>query len=329
LGAAPVGFAGAIHHRIGAVFAAASQPATPVSFTVPSGSCDCHAHIFGDPLRFPFSATRVYTPELASLPEMCALHKALHIDRVVIIQPTVYGTDNSCTLDAVKQLGSAARGIAVVEDETPNSELDAMGRAGICGIRINLETLGQTDPALARERFRNATQHLRRRDWHLEIYTRLSVVEAIAGDVAAASRPVVFDHFGGAQAALGLAQAGFTTLLDLVHSGAAYVKISAAYRVSKRPPDYPDVAPLAKALIAANPRRILWGTDWPHPAQVPGRKSADITPLLRIDDGRIFNLLAHWVPDAAIRKIILVDNPARLYRFDAQTPTTRGQARST
>lgn len=314
LGAATVGFADAIR-PMGPVLAAASQPATAVSFSVPSGSCDCHAHIFGDPRRFPFSPARVYTPEPALVAEMRALHNALHIDRVVIVQPTVYGTDNSCTLDAIKQLGSAARGIAVIDDETPDSALDAMGRAGICGIRVNLETLGQTDPALARERFQNATRHLRRRDWHLEVYTRLSVVEAIAGDLAAVSEPVVFDHFGGAQAALGLAQPGFTTLLDLVRSGTAYVKISAAYRASKRPPDYPDVAPLAKALIAANPQRILWGTDWPHPAQVPGRKPANITPLLQIDDGRIFNLLARWVPDAAIRKIILVDNPARLYGF--------------
>jgi predicted TIM-barrel fold metal-dependent hydrolase len=129
--------------------------------------------------------------------------------------------------------------------------------------------------------------------------------------------PIVIDHFGGAQASLGAKQPGFEALVNLVRAGAAYVKISGAYRSSIQPPDYPDVAPLAKALIAANPRRILWGTDWPHPdsSQVAGRKATDVAPLLQIDDGRVFNQLAIWAPDAALRKIILVENPARLYGF--------------
>jgi predicted TIM-barrel fold metal-dependent hydrolase len=127
----------------------------------------------------------------------------------------------------------------------------------------------------------------------------------------------VFDHFGGARAALGTAQPGFEALLALVRSGKAYVKISGAYRSSTARPDYADVTPLAKALIAANLQRILWGSDWPHPdsSTVAGRKKTDIAPLLPIDDGRVLNQLAVWAPDTAQRKTILVDNPARLYGY--------------
>jgi predicted TIM-barrel fold metal-dependent hydrolase len=134
--------------------------------------------------------------------------------------------------------------------------------------------------------------------------------------VADAPVPVVFDHFGQAQASLRIQQPGFAALLNLVRTGHSYVKISAPYLSSTRAPDYPDVAPLAKALLAANPERLIWGTNWPHPgARGPGRSVTDITPLRAIDDGRVFNLLPTWVPDAAQRKAILVDNPARLYGF--------------
>ncbi len=139
----------------------------------------------------------------------------------------------------------------------------------------------------------------------------------MADAVMAAPVPIVFDHFGGTQAALGVGQPGFDTLLKLVQAGKAYVKISAPYRSSTMAPDYPDIAPLAKALIAANPERMLWATDWPHPAQIPGRRKFDeITPLFQIDDGRVFNLLPAWAPEAwRTRKTILVDNPAKLYGF--------------
>jgi predicted TIM-barrel fold metal-dependent hydrolase len=299
------------------VFASASQPSTPVNFDVPAGACDTHTHVFGDPRRFPFAAARNYTPEQASVAEMRALHKALHTDRVVLVHPSVYGTDNSCTLDGMKQLGSIARGIAVIDEKTTETALDEMDRAGIRGIRVNLETSGQSDPAVGRQRFQEAVDRIKRRSkWHIQLYTRLSVIEGIKDQVLAAPMPVVFDHFGGAQAALGVSQPGFDTLLNLVRAGKAYVKISAPYRSSTKPPDYADVAPLAKALIAANPQRILWGTDWPHPAApVAHRPVTDITPLWQVDDGRIFNQLPVWAPDAAVRKTILVENPAKLYGF--------------
>ena len=143
------------------------------------------------------------------------------------------------------------------------------------------------------------------------------MIEALKSQVAASTVPVVFDHFGGAQAAAGVREPGFATLVDLVRSGKAYVKISGAYRSSTAAPDYADVAPLAKALIAANVERVVWGTDWPHPDSTtpPGGKTTDVTPLMQIDDGRLLNQLPVWAPDVATRKAILVDNPARLYQF--------------
>ena len=296
--------------------AKASQPATSVSFDVPAGACDCHTHIHGDPGKFPFFSGRTYTPETALPEEMAALHKALHMQRVVIVTPSVYGTDNAATLYGMKARGADARGVAVIDDKTTESELDAMGRAGVCGIRLNLSTGGVNDPAAGRQRFQVAVERVKGRGWHVQMYTNLAMIAALKDAVAAAPVPVVFDHFGGAQAALAPQQAGFADLVELVRSGKAYVKISAAYRVSKLEPDYSDAAPLARALIAGNSDRVLWGTDWPHPTGTPpGGKPTDVTPLLQIDDGRLLNQLPVWAPDAATRRKILVDNPARLYGF--------------
>lgn len=298
-------------------FAKASQPTTPVRFDVPAGACDCHTHIFGPPNQFPYWPGRTYTPETALPEEMSALHRALHIDRVVIVTPSVYGTDNSATLYGMKACGTSAPGIAVIDEKTPESDLDRMGRAGILGIRLNLVMAGEFNRVVARRLLLTAADRIKRRGWHVQMYTNLAVISGIKDAVRDSPTPVVFDHFGGAQAALGLQQPGFADLLELVRSGKAYVKISGAYRASKRAPDYPDVVPLARALIAANADRVLWGTDWPHPNTVvsPGRRRTDITPLLQIDDGRLFNQLPVWAPDPAVRRKILVDNPAQLYRF--------------
>jgi predicted TIM-barrel fold metal-dependent hydrolase len=296
-------------------YAKAAQPATPVNFDVPPGACDCHTHIHAP--QFKFFEGRVYTPEMAVPDEMAALHKALHIQRVVIVTPSVYGTDNSPTLYGIKARGKDARGVAVIDEKTPDSELDAMDKAGIRGIRLNLATGGTNDPKVGRQRFEAAAPRVKGRNWHIQIYTNLQMITAIKDLVSASPVPVVFDHFGGAQAAQGVQQPGFSDLLDLVKSGKAYVKISGAYRASKQAPDYADCIPLAKALIAANADRIVWGTDWPHPNSVTpaGKKPTDVNPLFQIDDGRLLNQLAVWAPDAAVRKKILVDNPARLYRF--------------
>lgn len=297
--------------------AKASQPATAVNFDVPGGACDCHTHIYGDPQTFPFHAGRVYTPGPALPDAMAALHKALRVQRVVIVTPSVYGTDNSATLYGMRARGADARGVAVIDGTTPESALDAMGRAGVRGIRLNLTTAGIGDPAVGRQQLLAAIERVRRRNWHVQLNTNLAMITAMSDLVAAASVPIVFDHFGGAEGRLGPRQPGFADLVELVRSGRAYVKISGAYRSSTLAPDYPDVAPLARALIAANTDRILWGTDWPHPdsASVPGRPPTQVAPFLPVDDGHLLNQLPVWVPDSSIRKKILVDNPVRLYAF--------------
>ena len=295
----------------------APQPATRVAFAMPPGACDCHTHIHGDTGAFPYFGGRVYTPEAALPDEMSALHQALGIERVVIVTPSVYGTDNRASIWGMKARGASARGVAVIDDATTDAELTAMHASGMRGIRLNLATSGISDPAVAQHRFTAAAQRMAKHGWHVQIYASLDVVGALKTLILTSPVPVVFDHFGGARAALGVGQPGFKDLLEVVGSGKAYVKVSGAYRASDKAPDFADAAPLAQALIAANPDRIIWGTDWPHPDSHggPGIGPMDLRPFHAIDDGRVLNQLGVWAPDAATRNKILVDNPARLYGF--------------
>ena len=293
--------------------AAPSTVKTPVNFEVPRGACDCHVHIF-DPAHYPYFSGRLYTPPEASIDDLRALQSALHFDRVVIVTPSVYGVDNACTLNAVRELGARARGVAVIDETFTSAALDDLAAKGIRGVRLNLETAGETDPAASRRILAKTAEQLAGRNWHIQINTRLSIVTALKGDIMGLSMPVIFDHFGGAKAAPGPSQPGFGDLVDLVRSGRAYVKISAAYRTSDKKPDFPDTAPLAQALVAANSDRVVWGSNWPHPGRGPTPTA--LAPPYPNDDGAVLNLLPTWVGDAAIRKKILVDNPARLYGFE-------------
>ena len=298
---------------------AASTVQTPVALDVPAGACDCHTHVFPDPAKFPMFGGRIYTPPLATADDLLALQKSLRLDRVVLVQPSVYGTDNAAHLDAIRQLGpQRARGVAVIGPSTTKAELDGMHDVGMRGIRVNLETGGTTDPAVATRQLETSAKQIEGRPWHMQVYASLAFIDALRNALGGLPMPVVFDHFAGADAGKGLDQPGFATVLDLVRAGKAYVKISGAYRASREgAPGYPQVAPFAKALVAANPDRIIWGSDWPHPDSytTPSRKATDIAPPLKVDDGRLLNLLAEWVPDSATRRKILVDNPARLYGF--------------
>jgi len=320
LGVAGASAAALSSARVSRSNAAAAR--TAVNFDIPAGACDCHVHVFGDPAKFPFAAKRVYTPPQASADELLNLQRDLKLDRVVIVQPSVYAADNSCTLDGIRQLGARARGVAVIDKSTTRTALEEMNGAGIRGVRLNLETntAGGFDPASAKALLDTTAAQIDGLRWHVQMYTRPSVISGLKDHLAQLPFPVVFDHFGRLNPAHGLNQDGFDALADLMKAGRAYVKISGAYRVSEKAPDYADVTPLAQALVQANPDRIVWGTDWPHPNSDFGRGKplTELAPPFPIDDGLLLNQLTKWVPDPAIRKKILVDNPARLYGFDVR-----------
>ena len=282
-------------------------------FEVPRNACDCHAHIFGPAERFPYSSKRLYTPGDASIDDLLALHSALHIDRVVVVHPSPYGADNACTVDAVRRLGDRARGVAVIDDTVTARALADMHAVGIRGVRINLESYGESDPAVAGRQLQQAAARVAPLGWHVQTYTNLAILAALHDTILALSATLVVDHFGRPQAARGTAQPGFDALLALLRSGKVYVKISAPYRISLEP-HYPDVAPLARAMIDANPDRVVWGTDWPHPGAAK-RDLAVIEPFRAEDDGEALNRLAGWTKNRTELQNILVDNPARLYQF--------------
>lgn len=203
-------------------------------------------------------------------------------------------------------------GVAVIDDKTTDGELATLAGLGYKGIRLNLATSGISDPAVARKRFLAAADRVKNLGWHVQINTSLAVISAMKDALAASPVPIVFDHYGGAKEELGVQQPGFSDLVDLVKSGKAFVKIS----VTAGPREnYGHFTPLAQMLIAANVDRILWGTNWPHPNSGSGNKPTDVTPLWPVDDGLVLNWLPTWAPDAAVRRKILVDNPAKLYGF--------------
>jgi predicted TIM-barrel fold metal-dependent hydrolase len=287
-----------------------------VTFSMPAQACDCHTHVFGPAARYPFIANRHYTPGDASVAELLALQRGLGLNRVVIVHPSPYGADNSCTLDALREIGDRSRGVAVIDDKTTDAELRDMHDAGVRGVRLNLETGGVNDPAYAAQQLGWASARVAPLGWHLQIFTNLAVLASLRDAIDALPIPLVVDHFCRAQAALGAGQAHFDGLLNLVRGGNVWVKLSAPQRISSAP-DYADAGAIAKALIAANPDRMVWGSDWPHPGARPGvpRKVDQIEPFNPINDGRALNRLAGWAGDETTLRKILVDNPAILYDF--------------
>jgi predicted TIM-barrel fold metal-dependent hydrolase len=192
-----------------------------------------------------------------------------------------------------------------------------MHRAGVRGVRVNLESQGQHDPAVARHQLEEAAARVAPLGWHVQTYTTLPVLVSLADAILALPTTLVIDHFGRSSAALGPGQPGFDVLVGLARAGKAYVKLSGAYRISDHP-DSADAAALAQALVDAAPDRMLWGTDWPHPGGGQGAaRSPDVVePFSPIDDGRALNRLREWIGDTARLRKILVDNPARLYDFE-------------
>jgi predicted TIM-barrel fold metal-dependent hydrolase len=292
------------------------MPKTTVAFEVPRGACDAHVHVIGEPTEFPMSRHRDYTPPAATASELIEVLKFLNFDRVVIVTPTVYGADNSATLAAIKQLGrDRARGVALVDETTSPTVLDSLMEAGIAGIRLLLSGAAAEHPEAAAKHMQAAIDLAMARGWHLDISTPPDVIAALAAQLESSPVPLVLDYFGWV--AGGVEQPGFDAVLSLVRSGRAYVKLAEPYRLSLDAPDYRNLAPVVQALLATNPDRLLWGSGWPHvDSSAPaGRARTDIAPDLPIDAGHLLNLFAEWVPDPETRRKILVENPARLYRF--------------
>ncbi|MDC7785430.1 amidohydrolase family protein [Rhodoplanes sp. TEM] len=296
----------------------AAVPPGPVDGAI----VDCHVHVF-DP-GFPFAADRTYTPGPATVADLRAFLAGLGVARAVLVQPSVYGDDNACLVAALAALGPAvARGIAVIDPATvPDDALTALARAGVVGVRVNLHTRGQDG---IQDRGRAAVAAVAETigrvaplGFAVQLFVDLALVPALADTIAAAPVPVVLDHFAGARAAAGPGQPGLDVLLDLLAAGRVWIKLSGVYRAGREAPDYPDLAPLARRLIAANPDRLVWASDWPHTgggAERAGRAATDIEPFRTVDDHRALAVLAEWAGDATTTKKILVDNPTRLFRF--------------
>lgn len=283
---------------------------------LPANACDCHVHVYGDPVRFPFFTGRRFTPPQARIEQLIEHQQALGFGRVVIVQPSVYGTDNRCTVDAIRQIGPDARGVGVIGPETTEDEIREMHAAGVRGVRINFENFGKRDPAEGGAALQAAAARIAPYGWHVQAWVRLDIVRELHDLIKALPTPVVLDHLGRVDAASGPDQPGLDVLLDLLSSGKAWVKLSGAHRISEVP-DHPDVEWLVHLLLKTNPDHLVWGSDWPHSGPWPGIPYVPegINEFHPIDDGHAINRLRRWLGSAENQKKVLVDNPARLYEF--------------
>jgi predicted TIM-barrel fold metal-dependent hydrolase len=271
---------------------------------LPADACDTHTHVFPDPARFPFSPQRTYTPPEASPAQLLAFHRQLGVGRVVIVTPSVYGADNAATLHGLSVLGARARGVAVIDDATPLAELQRLHTAGVRGVRINLGAVEDPRPAI--RRFQQTQGQIQSLPWHIQLYCALTVLEALAGLVRSAPFPVVLDHAGAANPEAGPAQPGFAAMLQLVREGKLYVKVT--HRFLNRNPA--AGLRLLTTLLKANPERVLWGTDWPHPG-TPAASTGSTTAFTPVDDARLLTLLLQQ--KAAGFPLMFSENPTRLY----------------
>jgi 2-pyrone-4,6-dicarboxylate lactonase len=267
----------------------------------PPLACDCHAHVFGEPDEFPYAPDASYRVPPATLDDYERMLGAIGCARGVLVQPSVYGTDNACMLDALSRRPANLRGVAVVDPGIGDAELEALHAAGVRGIRINVssETAGlrlEDAPRLA--------ARIRPLGWHLQFFVRVDQAHDLADRLASLPVPCVIDHFGQVAASGGAQSPGARRLLELARLEHIWFKLMGAYRVSSLAPHYRDVRPLARGLIEAAAERCVWATDWPHPNAVP-----------MPDDGDLADCLGDWTSAGDVLQRILVDNPARLYGF--------------
>jgi predicted TIM-barrel fold metal-dependent hydrolase len=275
---------------------------------MPPGATDCHNHIMGPLAKYPYAANRVYTPPEASVADLRALRVQLGVSRNVIVSPSVYGFDMRCTADAVAELGDSARGIAVLSPEVTDAELARLNTQKFKGARLNTGIPSVADVLAA------FAPRFKPMGWHIQMVGALPSLVPLMPKFANLGIPVVLDHFGGASGEGGVDSKDFQALLELVRGRNTYVKLSAPYDRSKRA-DYADMTPLARALIAAAPDRMLWGTNWPHPGQDRSIPITAISPYQKVDNDRLVRAFAEWCPDEATRHRILVENPETLYGF--------------
>ncbi|MBZ9603138.1 amidohydrolase family protein [Phyllobacterium chamaecytisi] len=282
------------------------------TLALPEGSCDCHVHVFGPRATFPLDKLAPYAPGLASFEDLAARQTRIGHDRVIVVQPSVYGSDNRCTIDALRRFQGAARGVIVVTPQVTQTELDAFNDAGCRGVRLNLAAAGGISLADARDQLKRTADQVAGLGWALQIFANLTVIAALAATIDELPVNVILDHFGLANAAKGIEQPLFSELLDLVAKG-TYVKVAAPYLVSNET-NFTDVRVLVHAFLQANPNRVIWGSNWPHAVGGTGQQdSGDVAPFRDIDDGASLQQFADWIDDRKLLRLVLVDNPERLF----------------
>ena len=273
----------------------AAETNTPPAFAMPSGACDAHFHVF-EP-GYPHVADPLYTFPDGTVEQYLALTAALGVERMVLVQPTFYGTDNSLLADVLKRLGARCGGVVRIEEDTTDAELDAFHEIGVRAIRLDLFGRATWPTADLIAYIRRMAARATPRGWHLQFYAPGAIVRDLLPFLADLEDTFVIDHMGYLTES---DQEFERRLLALLAQGSCWIKLSGAYRVAKYKP-LSSVAPLGRALVAARPDRLIWGSDWPH------------LPDGQRDTGEILNLLADWAPTEEARQAILVDGPARLF----------------
>ena len=291
----------------GAPLCAAFDPRTrKPQFKLPPGATDCHAHICGPASHYPYYDGRIYTPPDCLLTDYQAMLDTLGIERAVLVQPSVYGTDNSAMLDAMKKAPQKLRGVAVIADNVTESEIKRMHEAGVRGVRVNIVDVKDRKPGtLPLAELKKLALKVKPFGWHMEFLMHVDEFPDLDRLLDDFPVDTVYGHLGYMKTDHGTGNPGFHALLRLMQAGRAWVKLTGPYRISPQPLPHPDTNEYAHALIAAAPSQVVWGSDWPH-VMVK-------TPMP--NDGDLADMLTAWVADEAMRKRVLVDNPARLYHF--------------
>jgi len=282
------------------------NPRTP-RIKFPHRACDTHAHIMGPKARYAYSPARVYTPPDCLLPDYLKMLATLGVERAVLVQPSIYGTDNTVMLEAMKAAGNRFRGVAVVSEGVSEAELRRLDAAGVRGVRVNIVDVKDRKPGtLPMDSLKALARRVAPLGWHMEFLMHADEFPDL--DRAFADFPVdiVLGHLGYMKTDKGLGNAGYRALIKLMKAGRAWVKLTGPSRITTTGGlPYADVLPYAHALLDTNPERVIWGTDWPHVIIK--------TPMP--NDGDLADLLSDWIPGARLREQVLVKNPERLYGF--------------